>query len=676
MADLPTILADVLGEHPLAACVAKSLQQCSMREYVGAPSKNLSEYQDPPSYLSFNDRHIAQEHILKHVAHAPSMVNDLRNLAYDEIRRFAIDYMKREPKLYDRPSYGRMVRKGYLCDSTRVCEAYQASVGDMASQYACKFHINTKHNEWMTVFYFLQPRPSPSLIQEMDLLTQRDDYKPFEFGFEEDILRTIDDSVKERIQAYGEVDVSLAVFQFLAEKEASRLIITNSVNADSTFQWTTSRTTNAPTIPSRTQYISPDCPDTFWSKYPSASKRKAKSRSPRSSSTNVREGAIKKVRLPNRLGNRNGVRRSVAPQFLQRAWARAVEHDATFILLNCGTAERIGIRDRASNTLFLSDIIDPFAPGYGAIHIGLHAALVSDALKRPPPFRETVYAARSVIPPPAHRIACKTQLPEQEEVQMRTHPDEFNQGIAKLNILLISLSFAIYHSEAPSAFLREAASCHPASSAGHAFTKPKPNKSYPRKECAHFVARCDLGMSMKVDVYRGFATIQTESGEMCQPVILKLAKNAEGHKNLLHEYEVYKTLAASNVTDGILMVHGMFQDIETGAFGLLMQDGGTTLYEREQIRLGVSCPTKFRISAAEYEKLKIIVQGINSARVARIRHNDIKPDNICFNADGDWFLIDFDVSNIVTHPEVRIWEDMQTIEDLRDGTFVQGENYY
>ncbi|PPQ64231.1 hypothetical protein CVT24_008607 [Panaeolus cyanescens] len=681
MSNLPPVLADILGQHPdLAATVARSLQQCSIREFVGVPTKNLSQYQDPPSYLRFNDRHIAQEHMLQHVAHAPSMVDDLKNLGHDEIRRFFIDYIKREPKLYDRPSYGGTAGKGRLYDATRVCEAYQASVGNMASQYACKFHINAKDKEWTSVFHFDQRRPVQSHVQETDLLTRRYIYKPSEYDFGRVRPTIDDDSVKECIKAYGEADVSFAAFQFLAEKETSRLIIVNSVDAASGFQWTTSQTTNGPTIPgpSRTQYISPDCPDAFWSKYPVPSK--SKQRSSRSSPKKVREGAIAKVSLPNRLGNRNGARRSNAPQFLQRAWARAVEHDATFILLNCGTAERIGIRDRASNTLFLSDVIHPFAPGYGSIHIGLHAAIVNDALKRPPPFRETSHIARSIIAPPAHPIASEIQPAEHEEVQMRTHPDEFNQEISKLNILLVSLSFAVYQSEAPSAFIREASSCHPVSLAGNAFTKPKPNKSYPRNECAHFVARRDLGVSMKVDVYRGFATIQTKSGEMCQPAVLKMAKTAEALEKLLHEYEVYKILAASSVTEGILLVHGMFQDIETGRFGLLMQDGGTTLYEREQIRLGTSLSEKFRISAAEYEKLKIVVQGINSARVARIRHNDIKPDNICFNADGDWFLIDFDIADIVEdiveYPEVTIWEDMQTIQDLRDGTFVQGQNYY
>ncbi|PPQ64236.1 hypothetical protein CVT24_008612 [Panaeolus cyanescens] len=278
------------------------------------------------------------------------------------------------------------------------------------------------------------------------------------------------------------------------------------------------------------------------------------------------------------------------------------------------------------------------------------------------------YTLPFVIAPPAHRISYEAQPEAHEEIQMQTQPDEFNQEISKLNILLVSLSFACYQSEAPSAFIREALSCHPDSSE-RAFIKPKHNTSYPRSECIHFVARSDIGTSEKVAVYRGYATVQTPSGEMCQPAILKVAKTAVGYKRLLHEYEAYKILSSSDVTHGILMVHGMFQDIETGVCGLLMQDGGTTLFEREQIRLGISSPTKFRISAAEYEQLKVIVRGINSARVARIRHNDIKPDNICIDAQGDWFLIDFDMSRIVSDPEEGISDDMKKIETLRDGTF-------
>ncbi|KAG6818918.1 hypothetical protein H0H93_000303 [Arthromyces matolae] len=75
----------------------------------------------------------------------------------------------------------------------------------------------------------------------------------------------------------------------------------------------------------------------------------------------------------------------VAMSIIHRAWARAVEKDATFIVLHCGIYERIALRHRSSQTLFLSNLIKTTEcsdPGYGAIHIGLFVSILSDVFDR------------------------------------------------------------------------------------------------------------------------------------------------------------------------------------------------------------------------------------------------------------------------------------------------------
>ncbi|KAG6828352.1 hypothetical protein H0H92_008240 [Tricholoma furcatifolium] len=70
---------------------------------------------------------------------------------------------------------------------------------------------------------------------------------------------------------------------------------------------------------------------------------------------------------------------------IQHAWARAVERDSTFIVFHCGTFERIGFRHRASQTLFLSDLIEPTkctSLSYGHLHVGLFIAILKDSLDR------------------------------------------------------------------------------------------------------------------------------------------------------------------------------------------------------------------------------------------------------------------------------------------------------
>ncbi|TFK66617.1 hypothetical protein BDN72DRAFT_899665 [Pluteus cervinus] len=68
---------------------------------------------------------------------------------------------------------------------------------------------------------------------------------------------------------------------------------------------------------------------------------------------------------------------------IQRAWLLATLHDATFIVLSDGTSERIGIRHRASQTLFLSGPIKiAHRINYFKSQIGLYLAAYYDSFKR------------------------------------------------------------------------------------------------------------------------------------------------------------------------------------------------------------------------------------------------------------------------------------------------------
>ncbi|KAF5386094.1 hypothetical protein D9615_002182 [Tricholomella constricta] len=69
-----------------------------------------------------------------------------------------------------------------------------------------------------------------------------------------------------------------------------------------------------------------------------------------------------------------------ARYILQQAWTQAVLHDATFLVINAGNIEIIGIRDRQNQTLYVSDAIGvPNCKNYGQIHTGLYIAAVLDA---------------------------------------------------------------------------------------------------------------------------------------------------------------------------------------------------------------------------------------------------------------------------------------------------------
>jgi len=93
---------------------------------------------------------------------------------------------------------------------------------------------------------------------------------------------------------------------------------------------------------------------------------------------------------------------------------RAVEVDVTFIIFHCGKAERIGFRHRETQTLYLSELIDPSTvEKFGKIQIGLQLAIVKDVLEReaalPPTKKRPVEPITSGQPSKRQKTAHETQ---------------------------------------------------------------------------------------------------------------------------------------------------------------------------------------------------------------------------------------------------------------------------
>ena len=68
-----------------------------------------------------------------------------------------------------------------------------------------------------------------------------------------------------------------------------------------------------------------------------------------------------------------------------QAWAQAVRHDSTIIILHSGNLEFVCIRHRERKTLYLSDMIDVVnddSPAYGKLHVGIYIAALRDAIDR------------------------------------------------------------------------------------------------------------------------------------------------------------------------------------------------------------------------------------------------------------------------------------------------------
>ena len=73
---------------------------------------------------------------------------------------------------------------------------------------------------------------------------------------------------------------------------------------------------------------------------------------------------------------------------IRQSWIRAVEKDCTVIVLDAGTSLRVGIRHRARQTLYLSDVVDLSGEGdqapFTKIVFAIVLAMIHDARMRIP----------------------------------------------------------------------------------------------------------------------------------------------------------------------------------------------------------------------------------------------------------------------------------------------------
>ena len=69
----------------------------------------------------------------------------------------------------------------------------------------------------------------------------------------------------------------------------------------------------------------------------------------------------------------------------RQAWAQAVRVDGTIIILHSGNHELICVRHRETQTLYVSDLIEPPTckdPGYGKLQVGIYVAAIQDIMER------------------------------------------------------------------------------------------------------------------------------------------------------------------------------------------------------------------------------------------------------------------------------------------------------
>ncbi|KAK2463017.1 hypothetical protein APHAL10511_004974, partial [Amanita phalloides] len=313
-----------------------------------------------------------------------------------------------------------------------------------------------------------------------------------------------------------------------------------------------------------------------------------------------------------------------AQNLVQQAWAQAVQVDGTVIVLHSGNYELVCVRHRATQTLYVSDIIEPplcANPGYGKLHIGIYIAAIQETFDRklqPKPQlpgdgsndliggdqdqdrnqgsgsnRKDRRGYRGGGPRGGRKMGRSGRL---RGSAGRSGPTDHEQlpiekaiHVAnKRDVVFLYLQYGIYDSPVPASFLRSA---HPIMSRTRCPTSPyspRAIRSYGAEECLTIVLTSEIGRGATGVVHRGSLKLDLQNVTMALDVVVKLAFDTEQRDALRNEYEIYRHLRSKGVYRGTATILGIFDDCEGAACALVMLYAGVPLCEESQGNLSIS----------------------------------------------------------------------------------------
>ncbi|KAF8074526.1 hypothetical protein FPV67DRAFT_585531 [Lyophyllum atratum] len=353
---------------------------------------------------------------------------------------------------------------------------------------------------------------------------------------------------------------------------------------------------------------------------------------------------------------------SMTNLFLQRAWARSVEHDTTYIVFHCGNFERIGFRHRSSQTLFLSNLIDISHcknPGYGKIHIGLFLSVVQDAIDRmekQPQEEETRQSGNRKRPQDTASLPSRKRYKTRMAVlQDRLEAEErhLNQEIVKQEVrrrslALLELRYGIYNSPAPASFLRFRCVSKDIYTPDEYFT-------------VVLTSRIEAGATGVAHGAR-LKCVDSDGQTRHLDVVVKLSFGLEETKRLRHEFSIYQHLAILGIVEGIPFIYGLFEDMESNTVALVMSHVGTALITlMPDIR-------RYDVTISESMRAAFL-RVLGKIHEAGVRHRDIRPENLMLSDDGHVAFIDFDMAEL-RPTEGAMRREMRHITDMLDGSYL------
>ncbi|KIM35341.1 hypothetical protein M413DRAFT_350883 [Hebeloma cylindrosporum] len=331
--------------------------------------------------LDFHDRHLDPFLTIKHVKPLGFSISEyLSEFCDNEIMEFV---RNQRPLIAGRGFRPRPPVQNGLSTAYEVGRYYVQHIANFTSGFPSRLYLRPSDEDWNS-FIYVSPlamsdererifKRSTGLYLRSDREIRR--YRP----------QPNDDIVAE-MKRLGDKYPRLAIYEFYEFSQTARRLL-DDMGRQEGFEWTTPGTEGC-LMDVSPRELPPDAIAGMWSKI-SQSEAKLKGKQARgpttalSKSGNRPKGRLRTVLAAVRKGTRGRPYRPAAKDFLQDAWIRAVEVDATFLVFHCGRAERIGFRHRETQTLYLSELIYPsVVEKYAKIQIGLHLAIVKDVLER------------------------------------------------------------------------------------------------------------------------------------------------------------------------------------------------------------------------------------------------------------------------------------------------------
>nr|GAT53749.1 predicted protein [Mycena chlorophos] len=360
-----------------------------------------------------------------------------------------------------------------------------------------------------------------------------------------------------------------------------------------------------------------------------------------------------------------------AEELIQLAWARAVETDSSIIVFNCGHFERICVRHRETQTLYMSPMynVSTCERGYIRLHVGLYLALLRDEIERfkalenriSNPVHNTTKPHKNPrkrsAPEDAVGPAVKRAKMSSKKRAEATTPESPMELASQRDMMMVHLQFGVYHSPVPASFIR-ANLCLVHKSKRK--SKIALKRSYQPYELIELTLTERLGGGATGVAHGAVARMATKDGQtfVQDNLVVKLAFREVPQRRLRHEYDVYRRLAEHAVT-GVPKVYGLFEDLEGGTIALLMSNCGTTLWNLRPNKKDLA----IFVPQAQRERFAEILSNVHKAGV---RHYDIRSDNLMVNDAGEAFIVDFDRGRF-NPSEGKKKREMGILEELMAG---------